>query len=204
MPILPTLTGTIQVTLILGLQGRRNDLIRNFLSWGVWECPIHFIKFLKEKIDEHSARSGRREWPGSSGVVGGSVVSFTDLRAGGGQPLKERGLVGRAVEARGWWSAGGPGAPGRLPPSQAERPRRAVALPSASSSGAALGWPTLHAPWSSSAKIRPCMSLVLWASPRLLVVTHGLGFGVPVGSWSVPEFSAGFFFLKKNLFPNSE
>ena len=94
MPILPTLTGTIQVTLILGLQGRRNDLIRNFLSWGVWECPIHFIKFLKEKIDEHSARSGRREWPGSSGVVGGSVVSFTDLRAGGGQPLQESGLGG--------------------------------------------------------------------------------------------------------------
>lgn len=49
------------------------------------------MKFLKEKIDEHSARSGRSEWPRSGRW---QCRSFTDLRAGGGQPLQESGLGG--------------------------------------------------------------------------------------------------------------
>ena len=148
-------TGTIWlVTLIPGLQGRWNDLIWSFLSWGIWECPIHFMKFLKEKIDEHSARLGRSKWPGSGRW---QCRGFTDLRVGGGQPLQERGLGG------GQWrlEAGGlqaPGAPGRPPPPQAESPRRAVARRQPLPAGRPLGGRPFMQTWTSSAKIRPWSS----------------------------------------------
>lgn len=86
-------------------------------------------------------------------------------------------------------SAGGPGAPGRL------QGRRCQTLLAGRPS---CGRPFVK-PCSSSANICPWISLVLYASLRLLVI-HALGFGVPGSGVSLS--SEWVFFL--NLFPNSE
>lgn len=174
----PTLevTGAVRVTLILGLQRRRNDLIWSFLSWGVWGGPIPFMKFLQEKMSTVHA----------GGEAGGLRVGrgrrqcgqFFWPRSRRGHPAEESAeSLLRALGVGSGGSAGGPGAPGVcLLPEQ--RGHAAGAPQSGPSRGTALVWSTLRESLLVLGQSLSLGLLVLCASPRQLVI-HALGFGVP-------------------------